>query len=131
MLAGEEKPKPIRNVRQAVFSSSSPNHDIAPRSVPEDAVPTSRSDAIDDGDLGNHVVSPTTSIPAPTSAPTCYDNGMSYSEGESWCPIPEIVAVCHSGTFMFTRHCEAPSCSNQIRGRPGTCDCPYCPGRFI
>ena len=92
------------------------------------------SSAINDGNLSLGSTKPTDSGPTspPTLASSCRaSNGDIMENGATWCPIPHIRCECHSGTRSCLSHCPpVKNCSKPVRGERGTCDCPYCPGKY-
>lgn len=112
LLAEKERERAVRSVH-----SSSPHLQTA--------------DAISEGNMApqyDDTPSPTTEPPTQDSSSCRASNGRMWSNGDTWCPIPHILARCDSGTARYARHCPRVSCDRPIKGKIGTCDCPYCPG---
>lgn len=94
------------------------------------SVSSQTADAISEGDLAPqyNTPPPTPEPPTPVSSSCRASNGRMWNHGDTWCPIPPVLARCNSGTVRYARHCPRVSCDKPIKGKIGTCDCPYCPG---
>lgn len=109
------------------ISSSSATHTMPSPTPLHNGEPTPATEAATD----RTKASATPIKPSEPSTALCKDSdGVEWSHGDSWCPLPSIKATCQSGTISYTDTlCPVPTCQDPT-WIAGSCDCPVCPGEY-